>query len=64
MKYMHKKDEDTLVPYDEFIYDATEYVVVDEAPQTRPAKAKKPKLVEEAPSADVSDEDFSFPVGD
>lgn len=61
MKYMRKKDEDTLVPYDEFIYDASVYDVVDGAAD-KPTKAKKAPVAkpDAALRLDEPDDDFDF----
>lgn len=65
MKYMHKKGEDFLIPYDEFLYDAMLYDIVEAAPEktTKPKKAK-PAAEPSAPVvegvAELSDDDYSF----
>ena len=65
MKYMHKKDEDFLIPYDEFLYDAERYVLVDRsADAPKPAKPKKSKPAVEVPAEplqlDEPEDDFDF----
>jgi hypothetical protein len=63
MQYMQKKGEQFPIPYDEALYDATIYELIDPAESAKP-KAKKAKVEKVAPVADllgdIDDEDFGL----
>ena len=70
MKYMQKKGEDFPIPYDETLWDAEVYEVVEAAaepakPKTRKAKVAAP-VVEVEPEAEAEapadDDDFDFNI--
>ncbi len=67
MQYMQKKGEQFPIPYDEALYDATIYELIDAAEPAKPKakKAKPEKAVEVAPETELLgdvdlDEDFGL----
>lgn len=62
MKYMQKKGDETPIPFDEALYDATVYDVFDRnAPAAEPEKSRrKPRVAEPAPEPVPTSDDLDL----